>query len=51
MTLMIWAGTSAIFAAFHIVFDNLSLVEIRLRLRFPLLRKVSLAPLFFYLGG
>ena len=52
MTLMICVSPSAIFAAFHIVIDNLSLVQIRLRLGFPLLHKVSLVPLlFFYLGG
>ena len=51
MTLMICVSPSAIFAAFHIVIDNLSLVQIRLRLGFPL-HKVSLTPLlFFYLGG
>ena len=52
MTLMILVSLSAIFAAFHIVIDNLSLVQIRLRLGFPLLHILSLAPLlYFYLGG
>ena len=56
MTLMIWAETSAIFVAFHIAIDNLSLVQIRLwhwfALGSSLLYELSLVPLFFlYLRG